>query len=311
MFTPKEEASTAKVIASSILPNGVRVDTLQLRYWRPIHGEFMTHRDFSRNGASGRAVPVQSVLERNETYVPQFKHNKPGMQPGDYLSAEKQAEAEKVWLKAVNACREAAAYLADKNSLNVHKQWPNRMIEWFGWIDVLVTSTRWSNWDALRMHPEAQDEIRFLAEAMYEARAKAKPRFLKPGEWHTPYVREEEIEQVRRLFLDHGDDLPDDIREALRLMDVRDMDGVSGAQKILLAISAARACRVSYAKMDGTPAKLHDDMRRFLLLTQSEPMHASPLEHQCRALTMFDSKSLQGNLIGTVQFRKTFPFEVR
>ncbi|UTU07871.1 putative thymidylate synthase [Caulobacter phage C1] len=307
MPTPKQDVSTAKVIASSILPNGVRVDTLQLRYWRPVHGEFMTHRDFSRNGASGRAVPVASVLAREEVYLPRFKLNKPGMQPGDYLDDAAQAGAEKVWMKAVNACREAAEYLSSKDGFNVHKQWPNRMIEWFGWIDVLVTSTRWSNWDALRMHPEAQDEIRFLAEAMYEARRNAKVAILKPGEWHKPYVREEEIEAVARLFRDG--DLPDDIRQALHLMDVPHLQDVPLQEKLLLAVSAARACRVSYAKMDGTPATLADDMRRFLLLSQSKPMHASPLEHQCRSLSMFDIPRLQGNLVGTVQFRKTFPNE--
>ncbi|AXQ69221.1 putative thymidylate synthase [Caulobacter phage CcrBL9] len=307
MFTSKQDASKAISITASILPNGVRVDSAQLRYWRPIHGEFMTHRDFSRNGASGRAVPVGAVLARDEVYIPQFKHNKPGMQPGEYLSPEKQARAEKAWLKAVGACREMAAVLSDKDDLNVHKQWPNRMIEWFGWIDVLVTSTRWSNWDALRMHPEAQDEIRFLAEALYEARRDAKVQILKPGEWHKPYVREEDGETVDRML--RNQDLPDDVREALHLMDTRDLKDVSVREKVLLAISAARACRVSYAKMDGSPTTLADDMRRFLLLAKSKPMHASPLEHQCRELTMFDSPRLQGNLLGTVQFRKCFPHE--
>jgi hypothetical protein len=39
----------AKVIADSISPQGIRLTTMQLRYPKFIHGEFMTHRVFSRN----------------------------------------------------------------------------------------------------------------------------------------------------------------------------------------------------------------------------------------------------------------------
>lgn len=307
-MTPTADISTAKIIASSILPNGKRVDSLQLRYWRPVHGELMTHRDFSRNGASGRAVPVQSVLVRDENYVPNFKHNQPGMSPGAYLSADDQQAAEAVWMEAVNACRRAAAVLSDKNGLNIHKQWPNRMIEWFGWIDVLVTSTRWSNWDALRIHPDAQDEIRLLAEAMYRAREEATPRILKHGEWHLPYVTDADRLEVAEL-VNSGD-----YRLSERIMRVLSVLGQSSGirlnklsieTQVLLAISAARACRVSYAKMDGTPSTVEDDMRRFLLLAESTPLHASPLEHQCRSLDLaIDKAHWQGNLRGAVQFRK-------
>lgn len=310
MMTPKENISTAKIIASSIFPNGQRVDTLQLRYWRPVHGELMTHRDFSRNGASGRAVPVQSVLVRNETYVPRFKHNQSGMSPAEYLSDEDQAIAEQVWMEAVEACRRAAAVLSAKEGLNIHKQWPNRMIEWFGWIDVLVTSTRWSNWDALRMHPDAQDEIRYLAEAMYEARRTAQVRVLKPGEWHLPYVTEQDREDVAKMVRDETYTASDRVCRVLsRLTTTAHLRTLSYETLILLAISAARACRVSYAKMDGTPSTIEDDMRRFLLLAESEPLHASPLEHQCRGLTNWDPQEWQGNLRGAVQFRKLIPNE--
>lgn len=310
-MTPHDQISTAKMIASSILPNGVRVDTLQLRYWRPVHGELMTHRDFSRNGASGRAVPVQSVLIRGETYVPRFKHNQSGMSPAEYLSDADQQVAEKVWMEAVEACRKAAAILSAKDGLNIHKQWPNRMIEWFGWIDVLVTSTRWSNWDALRMHPDAQDEIRFLAEAMWKARHMATPRILKPGEWHLPYVTEQDREDVARLVRDGTYETSDRICRVLgRLTDVDALKALSYETLILLAVSAARACRVSYAKMDGTPSTIEDDMRRFLLLAESTPLHASPLEHQVRGFTPgADNDNWQGNLRGAVQFRKLIPNE--
>lgn len=307
-MTPHELISKAKIISSSRFRNGVRADTLHLRYWRPVHGEFMTHRDFSRNGASGRAVPVMAVLARNETYVPRFKRNQSGMQPAEFLSADEQAAAEKVWMGAVDACREAARILGGKDGFNIHKQWPNRMIEWFGWIDVLVTSTRWSNWDALRLHREAQDEIRYLAEAMYAAREGAEVVDLKDGEWHLPYVTEQDRDDVARMVRDRN--FSEAVTRVLgHLAKSASMAEISYANKVLLAISAARACRVSYAKLDGSPTTIDNDMGRFLLLAESAPLHASPLEHQCRGLTPADSAALQGNLLGTVQFRKLVPFE--
>ena len=57
---------TAQIVADSVSPQGIRLSTLALRYPRWIHAEFMTHRLFSRNASSSRAVPVKrlSALER-------------------------------------------------------------------------------------------------------------------------------------------------------------------------------------------------------------------------------------------------------
>ena len=38
--------------------------TFVLRYPRMIHSEFMTHRMFSRNASSSRAIPVNKVIEQ-------------------------------------------------------------------------------------------------------------------------------------------------------------------------------------------------------------------------------------------------------
>lgn len=53
-----------KVIADSVSPTGKRITTMQLRYWRAIHSEFMTHRVFSRNASSSRAIPVAKMIEQ-------------------------------------------------------------------------------------------------------------------------------------------------------------------------------------------------------------------------------------------------------
>ena len=46
---------TATIIADSISDERIRLTTMQLRYPKFIHGEFMTHRVFSRNASSSRA----------------------------------------------------------------------------------------------------------------------------------------------------------------------------------------------------------------------------------------------------------------
>ena len=55
---------TAKVICDSISPSGVRLTTMELNYHRFIHSEFMTHRMFSRNASSSRAIPTTKMLEQ-------------------------------------------------------------------------------------------------------------------------------------------------------------------------------------------------------------------------------------------------------
>jgi hypothetical protein len=163
---------TSKLIAhSECSETGKRISTHQTRYPRIIHAELMTHRALSRNASSSRAIPVTSILTRDaEMFVPNFRANKPGMSPGDWLTPEKQAEAEAVWREAAEACIKAARTLSDKEGLNVHKQWANRLVEWFGYIDVLISATEWRNFDALRDHGAAQDEIRLLAREIIPSR---------------------------------------------------------------------------------------------------------------------------------------------
>ena len=47
---------TVKVVARSRAPGVPDLITLQCRYPRFIHAEFMTHRVFSRNASSSRAI---------------------------------------------------------------------------------------------------------------------------------------------------------------------------------------------------------------------------------------------------------------
>ncbi len=82
---------SAKIIADSISPDDVRLTTFELEYPRFIHAEFMTHRLFSRNAASSRAIPVSKMIDLVETNTAKPIHwgkNQPGMSAKEELSAE-------------------------------------------------------------------------------------------------------------------------------------------------------------------------------------------------------------------------------
>jgi thymidylate synthase ThyX len=172
------------MIEDSISEEGIRLCTLQLRYPRFIHAELMTHRVFSRNARSSRAVPTSKLL-LEPPFMPEFKQNKPGMQAGGDMEDANLKAAMLIW-------EDLAAYTQNQvrnlHNLGVHKQWANRPLEWFGWIDVLVTSTDWANFFALRIDPGAQPELHLTAKLIKEVMDENKPKLLQPGEWHLPYV---------------------------------------------------------------------------------------------------------------------------
>lgn len=294
---------SAKIIADSISESGKRLTTMQLTYPRFIHAEFMTHRVFSRNASSSRAIPVRKMIEmvRNEPAMPiHWGLNQPGMQAERELSDRDQDSAHMLWLDAANA----AADIAEKMmALGLHKQVANRILEPFQHIHVVVTATEFSNFFALRAHPDAQPEIHELALQMLDALAGSEPTLLSPGEWHLPYVTAEDM----TLF--------GPVQTYLR--------GTSGHEawndemkwSLLRKISAARCCRVSYLKHDGTAASIADDLELCDKLAGAVPIHASPFEHQATpdlyskeakfgGSDSWGAPYLHGNFVGWIQFRK-------
>lgn len=274
-----------KVIADSISSEGIRLTTLQLHYWRPIHSELMTHRVFSRNARSSRAVPVTTLL-KEEAYTPHFMQNRPGMQALAEMDREKFEAAQEEWSNLIGLTRKSVEYL---HELGVHKQWANRPLEWFGWIDVLVTSTDWANWFALRDHPDAMPEIQELAKSMWATMQDSTPELLGYSDWHLPYVTNKERDEWKI--------------EQLKVM------------------SAARCARLSYKPFDGE-ADYAREQERYDRLVVSTPVHASPTEHiatpdfivtqdlgKGQSIRTWQQPEKHGNFVGWVQHRKEIPNE--
>lgn len=322
---------SAEVIADSLSPYDVRLTSLEVTFPRMVLAEFNTHRVFSRNSASSRAIPVLKQVERalKEPFIPlEWGVYRGGMQSEELLKAEQSQEAEAVWLEQRDlAVLGAVALLggidhiktekslakglsepletrireiADKyrpigddplGNTAVHKQFTNRLLEPFMWHTVLVTATEWDNFNALRDNADAQPEIRKAAQMMIKAYSQSLPVCLEEGQWHTPLVRDDEA------WLE---------------------------EQTKLKVSAARSARLSYLTQHNSrpiegDVSLHDDL--------VASGHMSPLEHVATPFTEQDMKHIadiqsgnypdwiknavefHGNFRGWHQYRKFIPHE--
>ena len=71
-----------KVVLDSISPAGSRLTTMLVTYPRFIHAEVLTHRVFSRNTSSNRAIPakrVRAMVEDNPVRIEFWGANQKGM----------------------------------------------------------------------------------------------------------------------------------------------------------------------------------------------------------------------------------------
>lgn len=287
-----------KIIADSISEEKIRLTTFQLRYPRFIHSEFMTHRQFSRNASSSRAVPVKKLIQDilDDTAIPiHWGKNQKGMQADEECNEEiwfnqwweKQGPGpytrEKAWIDARdNAIRHARAF----DEAGYHKQIVNRLLEPFSHINVLVTSTKWANFFNLRDHKDAMPEIRQLARVMKDALKISKPKLLEPGEWHLPYWEDYE----------------------------------GGYNETALKVSVARCARVSYLTQEGKKSTVEEDLKLYSMLIETDPLHASPAEHQATPDKIhfikgigkdWSATNLWGNFHGWIQYRKTLRNECK
>lgn len=179
---------SATIVADSINTLGNRITSMLLVMPRFILAEFNTHRMFSRNSASSRAIPLarmlQAVIEDPLAPIAWMKEHK-GMQGTEYITADNAYWAKETWLAARDYAVGQAKLLGDR--YEVTKQICNRLLEPFMWHTVLVTATEWENFFALRAHAAAEIHMQALAFHMLDAMNKSVPKKLQTGEWHIPY----------------------------------------------------------------------------------------------------------------------------
>lgn len=247
----------AKVVAHSEYA-GAEIATLELKYPRFIHAEFMTHRMFSRNASSSRAIPVDKLLKQIAEYPAMPIHwgkNQPGMQAREELP-----DGIIEWSCAASA---ASEYARSFNDAGYHKQVVNRLTEPFQFIKVVVTATEWDNFFKLRLHEDAQPEIYELARCMFEALNQSDPQYLEEDEWHLPYIYTGERIQASI----------DDLKKA----------------------STARCARVSYQNHDNTKTMIEKDVGLHDMLLNAG--HMSPFEHQAKPMSFEPIKMVEGGVV--------------
>lgn len=262
----KKTQTTARVVAYSVSEEtGEKIVTFELEYPRLVHSELMTHRLFSRNAASSRAIPVAKTIEmvrENPARPVRFGANQSGMQDkgvdrvvdevviDDGMQYAHFSSIQEVWNDLAEV---VCGYAEGISNAGFHKQVVNRILEPFQYIKTVLTFTgEGANFFGLRNHPDADPTIEELAQSMKEAMELAPIKYLKAGDWHMPYYKDGAFIKCR----DRG------LQKALK-------------------ISASCTAQVSYRKLDDSLEKAENVYAR---LVESKPVHASPTEHQATPL---------------------------
>ena len=246
----------AEIVKDSISNQGVRLTTMKLRYPRLVHSEFMTHRMFSRNAASSRAIPVRKFIEQvsGEPAMPaKWGKNQKGMQAyeeNDELvvgAGGRPVSPQEAWEQVADI---VSNFASNFNDSGYHKQVVNRLLEPFQFINVVATATEWDNFFNLRLADDADPTINELARLMKEEMDSSSPKKLSAGRWHLPFVGFQE----------------------------ENYHGIEIAKKL----SAARLARTSYNNHDGSDPNVDDDIKLHDWLYNNG--HESPFEHIARPM---------------------------
>lgn len=268
--------TTARIIKDSISQEtGTRLTTMLVRFHRFILPEVNTHRVFSRNTSSSRAKSIESVIKqvledpaipvsfgKNARTMFSTEENDALVYMSEFNDTFGPATA---W---VQAARKAAEVAEEFSKAGYHKQVVNRLLEPFVWTDMIISSTEWDNFFNLRTAPDAQPEIKLLAEKMKEALVNSTPNVLREGDWHLPFVSDEDYSL-----------------------------GVDVAK-----LSAVRCARVSYRTPKDDGYDVEKDLALFDTLHQGG--HYSPLEHCAQVCNTKAHKELTSNFKDFAQLRR-------
>ena len=215
-----------EIVADSANSFGDRLTSLVLTYPRIIHSEMMTHRMFSRNASSSRAVPVDKMIKavRENTFCPfEFQKSHKGMQGSEYFTGADRQECINLWLESAELALQQAEKMKAKC---ISKQIINRILEPYQYYTVLITGSKegwdnffelrcgnydgfksrkeaakeflekgnintstWSELDWLQLNKgQAEIHMMMLSEKIYDAIQESVPRKLKELEWHIPMI---------------------------------------------------------------------------------------------------------------------------
>lgn len=304
----------AKIVADSINQQGDRITTYLLTFPRFILAELNTHRVFSKNSASSRAIPFEKMVKmvQEDPFIPiAWQKNHKGMQGTEYFNTHYSQTNDYnqdihygFWMDARDEAIMMATCLHDEG---LTKQLCNRLLEPFMWHTVLLTGTEFENFFELRC-PLYQTPVSQTVEPQYSWKdlmevhsnpdnldllEKNKDNYAfkfqhskSSAEIHMQALAEamwDAMNESTPKKLEEGEwHIPfgDKIQLAHTDYDSNGIITNEGINK-KLKISSARCARLSYMTFDGEidyekDLKLHD--------TLLESHHMSPFEHCARAM---------------------------
>ena len=263
--------------------NGNELITFSIMLPKFLLAQLNTHRAFSRNTESSRAIPTARMISRvleAPVEPPEWFVGKGGMSPTtEHLSGSKRLLATFLW----RSHRAFSVWVARRlRDCGVPKEWANRPLDTHVFVRVLLTTTRegLTNFLHLRDHSDAQDFMQQLADAMSRAYAASQPNFLSPGEWHTPFPRTDPKAPLTQI------EVVQQIARAARTSYGTEFDA---------PLSDANAIALVYEKLAG-----------------GARLHASPFEHLACAIppsaeARCESQHLHRNFDSSwVQYRALF-----
>ena len=305
----------AKVIADSLSPRGDRLTTLEIVFPRYILAELNTHRVFSKNSASSRAIPFKKMIKEveNNPFIPYaFQRDHSGMQGTEYFTDEEEIkEAEAAWLKARDLAVSSARLLND--GLDISKQLANRLLEPFLYHKVLISATEWENFFNLRCPKYLSTDTN---ETKYFKSRKEWCKYhtghnITPEDWSTlawlkcnkgqadihmmflaeaiyDAIQESTPKKLREgeWHIPYGDYM--DTNELNLLRFKRNTSSTEepkeSLNELLSKISIARCARLSYQTLGDNPVINYEkDLQLYEVLSKSG--HWSPFEHVARTMT--------------------------
>ena len=295
----------AEIIADSLSPQGNRLTTFIVTFPRIVLAEFNTHRMFSRNSASSRAIPFKKMAQmvQENPFIPiAWQKDHKGMQGTKYLEVKEGIYGvENHWLAARDKAIGISKVL---NKNGVTKQLCNRLLEPFMWHKVIVTSSEegLENFFKLRC-PQYEDPSGKLFRSRKE--------YSKHSEWDNSEKwndidwfgcnksqAEIHIQALAECMWDvYNESTPKKLEEGewhipfgdnfdheeLVSLHNRLSESKEPIIKNMLKIAVARCARISYQTLGDNPVIDYErDLQLFERLKKSE--HWSPFEHVARAM---------------------------
>lgn len=166
---------SAEVVADSLNQYGERLTTLKLVLPRYVLAELNTHRLFSKNSASSRAIPFKKMVAQvmETPFIPMaWQREHKGMQGTEYITDEASLiDINQDWLEARDNAVTIASRLnhgfwikegEEYGEDRVTKQLCNRLLEPFLYHTVLLTASHFENFFKLRCNsyqPAGQEKI--------------------------------------------------------------------------------------------------------------------------------------------------------